>query len=135
MSEPSSEGLNRGFDFSQVRIHTDTRAAESARAVNAAAYTVGRDIVFGEGQYQPHTAHGQRLLAHELTHVAQQDNGPAAKAQRQPILQRTRVTIATEGTCVNERDLAQAILSLAQRTRSQNRTLARLHRPHEPVTR
>ncbi len=109
MSEPTSEGLNRGFDFSQVRIHTDARAAESAHAVNAAAYTVGRDIVFGEGQYQPHTAHGQRLLAHELTHVAQQNNGPAATAQRQPILQRTRVTIATEGTCANERDLAQAI--------------------------
>lgn len=109
MSESSATRMNRGFDFSQVRIHTDACAAESARAVNAAAYTVGRDIVFGEGQYQPNTRQGQRLLAHELTHVAQQSNGPSATAQRQPILQRTRVTISTEGTCANERDLAQAI--------------------------
>jgi hypothetical protein len=56
----------------------------------------------------PDTGAGQRLLAHELTHVAQQSNAPAT-AQRQPILQRTRVTISTEGTCANERDLAQAI--------------------------
>ncbi|MBN2118650.1 MAG: DUF4157 domain-containing protein [Anaerolineales bacterium] len=61
-----------GHDFSQVRVHTDARAAESARAVNALAYTVGRDVVFGAGQYAPATPQGQRLLAHELTHVAQQ---------------------------------------------------------------
>ena len=59
-------------DFSRVRVHTDTRAAESAQAVNALAYTVGRDIVFGAGQYTPGTNAGQRLLAHELTHAAQQ---------------------------------------------------------------
>jgi hypothetical protein len=61
-----------GHDFSQVRVHADGRAAESARAVNAFAYTVGRDVVFGAGQYGPHTHHGKRLLAHELTHVVQQ---------------------------------------------------------------
>ncbi|HVT57258.1 MAG TPA: DUF4157 domain-containing protein [Thermoanaerobaculia bacterium] len=61
-----------GHDFSQVRLHTDARAAESARSVNALAYTVGPDIVFATGQYAPGTAHGNRLLAHELTHVVQQ---------------------------------------------------------------
>ena len=61
-----------GHDFSQVRVHADTRAAESAGAVNALAYTVGRDVVFGVGQYAPSTIDGQRTLAHELTHVAQQ---------------------------------------------------------------
>jgi len=61
-----------GHDFSQVRVHTDTMAAESARAVNAAAYTVGQDIVFGSGYYSPGAGDGQRLLAHELTHVVQQ---------------------------------------------------------------
>jgi hypothetical protein len=61
-----------GHDFSQVRIHTDARAAESAMAVNAQAYTVGRDIVFGGGHFTPQTSHGQKLLAHELTHVMQQ---------------------------------------------------------------
>ena len=61
-----------GADFSRVRVHTDTRAADSARLVNAQAYTVGRDMVFGAGQYVPETTSGQRLLAHELTHVIQQ---------------------------------------------------------------
>ena len=61
-----------GHDFSNVRVHTDTLAAQSAQAVNALAYTVGRDVVFGAGQYAPATARGSRLLAHELTHVVQQ---------------------------------------------------------------
>src|ERR1051326_8450370 len=61
-----------GHDFSHVRVHTDSRAAESASAVNAQAYTVGQDIVFGSEQYAPKTSNGQRLLAHELAHVVQQ---------------------------------------------------------------
>ena len=64
-----------GYDFSQVRIHTDKRASQSAGAVNALAYTVGQDVVFGKGQFAPNTTTGQRLLAHELTHVIQQ-SGP-----------------------------------------------------------
>lgn len=60
-----------GHDFSQVRVHTDAKAAESARSVNALAYTVGSDIVFGSQQYLPETSHGRSLLAHELAHVAQ----------------------------------------------------------------
>ncbi len=64
-----------GQDFSGVRVHTDGKAAESARVVNALAYTVRRDIVFGAGQYTPGTSIGRRLLAHELTHAAQQGNG------------------------------------------------------------
>ncbi|HEX8489377.1 MAG TPA: DUF4157 domain-containing protein [Chthoniobacterales bacterium] len=61
-----------GHDFSQVRIHTDTRAAESAEAVNALAYTVGQDVVFRNGAYRPQTSSGQTLLAHELVHTIQQ---------------------------------------------------------------
>jgi hypothetical protein len=64
-----------GHDFNQVRIHSDARAAESASAVNALAYTVGRDIVFGAGQYRPQTSSGKELLAHELAHVVQQTGG------------------------------------------------------------
>jgi hypothetical protein len=82
---PLDDGA-RGFmegrfrhDFSRVRVHTDARAAESARAVDAHAYTVGPNVVFGAGQYAPETASGRRLLAHELTHVLQQ-NGPSAAA-------------------------------------------------------
>jgi hypothetical protein len=60
-----------GRDFSSVRIHTGGHAAESARAVDALAYTVGCDVVFGAGQYAPHTHSGLRLLAHELSHTIQ----------------------------------------------------------------
>ncbi len=59
-------------DFSKVRVHTDEKAAESAEAVNAQAYTSGHEVVFGEQQYAPHTKEGKELLAHELTHVVQQ---------------------------------------------------------------
>ncbi|HEY0137812.1 MAG TPA: DUF4157 domain-containing protein, partial [Nannocystis sp.] len=55
-----------------MRIHADARAGESARAVNAQAYTVGQDIVFGQGRYAPGKREGKKLLAHELAHVAQQ---------------------------------------------------------------
>ena len=61
-----------GHDFGQVRVHTDAWAAESARAVNALAYTVGRDIVFEAQRYAPRTRAGRELLAHELAHVVQQ---------------------------------------------------------------
>jgi hypothetical protein len=73
-----------GHDFSHVRVHTDVKAAESTRAVNALAFTVGRDVVFGAGQYAPGTTIGRRLLAHELAHVVQQSSPGAVPAiQRQ----------------------------------------------------
>ena len=66
-----------GQDFSAVRVHTDSQAAASAQAVDAHAYTVGADVVFGAGQYRPDTRAGQRLIAHELAHVAQQGTSSA----------------------------------------------------------
>jgi hypothetical protein len=65
-----------GQDFSDVRVHTDHKADESARSINAQAYTVGTDIVFRSGSYSPGSEAGQRVLAHELTHVVQQKAGP-----------------------------------------------------------
>ena len=62
-------------DFSQVQVHTDAKAAESARAVNALAYTVGRDVVFGIGEFAPGTKAGRRLKGHEMGHVVQQRGG------------------------------------------------------------
>ena len=64
-----------GVEFGAVRVHADDAAAASARTVGAAAYTVGRDIVFGAGRYQPHSGAGRQLLAHELAHVVQQSRG------------------------------------------------------------
>ncbi len=85
-----------GYDFSRVRIHTDAAAERSAREVNANAYTVGQDIVFGTGRFVPGTHKGRRLLAHELTHVVQQSgvNGISVgqsngKWSRSPIISNT----------------------------------------------
>jgi hypothetical protein len=72
-------------------VHTDERAAESARAIDALAFTVGRDVVFGAGQYAPESARGRHLLAHELTHVVQQTAGTGDTAQRQLVEQRATV--------------------------------------------
>ncbi|HEV7859431.1 MAG TPA: DUF4157 domain-containing protein [Pyrinomonadaceae bacterium] len=77
--DPSSreffESSFGGLDFSHVRLHTDSDAAQSAASVDALAYTVGSDVFFGGGQYAPETSAGQQLLAHELTHVVQQGAG------------------------------------------------------------
>ncbi len=67
-----------GHDFSRVRVHSGAAAEQSARDVNAYAYTVGQDIVFGGGQFTPGTHQGRRLIAHELTHVVQQSGSDAS---------------------------------------------------------
>jgi hypothetical protein len=73
-----------GQDFSQVRIHSDESASKSAKALNARAYTVRNDIVFGTREWAPGSDEGKRLLAHELTHVVQQsDSGQSTAAQRE----------------------------------------------------
>jgi hypothetical protein len=74
-----------GHDFSRVRIHADDRSAEAARGVDARAYTIGRDIVFGSGEYRPDSPSGSRLLAHELSHVVQQTRSGEPRLMRQSI--------------------------------------------------
>jgi hypothetical protein len=71
-----------GADFSQVRVHTDSRAQQSADKINARAYTYGNHIAFNKDQLQTHTSNGKKLLAHELTHVVQQNGGQGAQIQR-----------------------------------------------------
>ena len=71
-----------GYDFSSA-MHTGTAAEQSAQDVNARAYTVGRDIVFGAGQFVPETHEGRRLIAHELTHLMQSQAGMASSSPRQ----------------------------------------------------
>ncbi len=79
-------GPRFGHDFSQVRVHTDSRAAESARAFGARAYTIGSHIVFGAGEYQLATSAGRQLLAHELTHTLQQSSDtPKSRVPGSPI--------------------------------------------------
>jgi hypothetical protein len=88
-----------GHDFGRVRVHADAKAAESARAVNAVAYTVGNDVVFSAGRYSPATPTGRRLLAHELTHVVQQsstrqDDAPVMLGPAQDGLEREATAAA-----------------------------------------
>ena len=71
-----------GQDFSGVRLHTDATAAASAESIGALAYTSGKDIVFAPGGYAPRTPHGLHLLAHELTHVVQQDRHPLPSGKK-----------------------------------------------------
>lgn len=90
-------------NFQGVRLHIGVQAAASAEAIGAAAYTAGRHIVFGGGRYAPYTAAGRKLLAHELTHVVQQDATRAQRAiRRQPRSQ----------SALDEK--AQRIIALAQ---------------------
>ncbi|TMG39107.1 MAG: DUF4157 domain-containing protein, partial [Chloroflexi bacterium] len=70
-----------GQDFNNVRVHAGAEASASAKALNAHAFTVGNDIVFAEGRFDPRSNSGKRLLAHELTHVVQQGQGPVSGAR------------------------------------------------------
>ena len=76
-----------GYDFSQVRVHSDSRAAESAHVLKARAYTIGSDIAFGFREYAPGTLTGRRLLAHELTHVVQQKRVARFSSRISPLVQ------------------------------------------------
>jgi hypothetical protein len=72
-SSQSFFGSRMGFDFCDVKVHTGKEASDSARDLNARAYTIGNHIVFGEGQYNQESTEGKKLMAHELTHVLQQN--------------------------------------------------------------
>lgn len=74
-----------GYDFSRVQVHSGAAAEQSARDANARAFTVGRNVVFGRGEYAPHTVRGYHLLAHELTHVVQQSKSPTSLIQLMPL--------------------------------------------------
>ncbi|QID17618.1 DUF4157 domain-containing protein [Nitrogeniibacter mangrovi] len=102
-----------GHDFSKVRVHADARAAASAHAIDARAYTVGHDLAFAAGHYAPGTRAGRRLLAHELAHVVQQSGAPA-------LVQRAPATPAPDTGSGADADAAcEAPLDPAQVTRLQ----------------
>lgn len=97
-----------GADFGDVRLHTGQSAAASAEAVHAKAFTYGRNIVFSEGAYDPHSQTGRSLLAHELTHVVQQ-TGSRTKTMTNPAL--TGSTISAGGGATLQRVLTEAQLA------------------------
>jgi hypothetical protein len=96
-------------DFSGVKVHTDSNAAHLARSVNAKAFTVGRDVIFGSGQFSPETTGGKKLLAHELTHVVQQNGGQTLFSDKG----KGRWNMAsTTSRAVSEQDRVQRVPSL-----------------------
>lgn len=110
-----------GHDFGRVRIHSDSLAAESARQVQARAYTVGNDVVFGAGQYRPGTRSGLELMAHEFAHVVQQGGRPQAL--------QARLTVGSPGTASErEADAAAAAVLQGRRVTPLSRTTAHLAR-------
>jgi hypothetical protein len=113
-----------GHDFSQVRIYSDSRAADLANKINAKAFTLGKDVVFGMGQYQPRSGEGRRLIAHELTHVLQQNTTsyPATNYTRARIsgganishIQRSPLSDSVRNTHVADSSLEALLARLAQ---------------------
>ncbi|HKQ31495.1 MAG TPA: DUF4157 domain-containing protein [Burkholderiales bacterium] len=114
-----------GRDLSDVRVHTGADAARSAHAVQARAYTLGSDVVFGEGEYAPSTPQGKHLLAHELAHVAQQH---ARSAQDAPTL--WRVPIIRQLTSIEQYEWTGRQQQRTARTITQ----AYIHLNFEPTT-
>jgi hypothetical protein len=132
LQEPRTPGGER-YDFSHVRVHTNREAAASAQALNAHAYTAGSDVVFGEGEYSPDTERGARLLAHELTHVVQQDGMAQARLVQRDgmgdvhlaeacadLVDKIRATAAFRALTGDDRKLAEEILTeISKRPRAE----------------
>jgi hypothetical protein len=112
------EGLGRGAAatlgrrFDEVRIHTDERAGRAARAIGARAFTAGRHIGFAPGEYAPGTSRGRWLLAHELTHVAQQTAGASGPVLTRPVsatVQRQPAPPVAPAALLTEAEIQEAI--------------------------
>lgn len=137
-----------GYDFTKVRVHTDRIASESARSVQAHAYTVGHNIVFGANQYAPQTSAGRSLLAHELAHVVQQGghsgilsgNGLSHEPHKMAAESRTdnssKIHIGQPGdTYERDADSAAEVVmrNPAQRIMGGNTTHSSIHHVHAPL--
>jgi hypothetical protein len=83
-----------GHDFGGIRVHTDSQAAETAGQLNAQAFTIGRNVFFGAGHYEPHTSKGQWLMAHELTHTIQQQPSQTIATNRNIVQSRSNQQIS-----------------------------------------
>ena len=96
-------------DFGHVRVHADAQASRSAATVNAMAYTMGHDIVFGAMQFAPHSAEGRKLLAHELAHVSQNSQGIV----RRQMEHASQEAIAHAGPASNDENSYEIALALS----------------------
>jgi len=129
--------LRFGRDFSEVRVHADAKAAEAAMAVNALAYTVGTDVVFAAGRYSPGSGEGRRLLAHELSHVAQQAQVQVPRVQRQVAPDISGLSKTTnyrfDTFNITERDLSDPDITARLRGLSKDQLRVYLNRTTDPA--
>jgi Domain of unknown function (DUF4157) len=117
-----------GRDFSQIRIHTDQKANQSAQSINAQAYASGKHIVFGVNQYQPTTDQGRKLIAHELTHTIQQSSSDVASIQRVVNFDITRTSITPELVApLNDAELTNQLQIVQQQITTLDRNSAEYH--------
>jgi len=123
-----------GADFGDVRVHTDQAAHDSARAMNAQAYTVGSSVVFQRDRYDPASADGRLMLAHELTHVVQQRSGPVDGTDTGTGVRVSDPSDRFERAAVAnaERAMAQPAASAAQRTTDAPTGTATVQRDEAP---
>jgi Domain of unknown function (DUF4157) len=140
-----------GADFSHVRVHTDTEADTLNRQVNAVAFTTGSDIFFRQGEYRPESSNGRELLAHELTHVVQQDGAsPRPGAGQRGGLRRKchecegeakdgiqRKLVVGQPDDQHEREAENTATSVVRRIESDTRLSGKHpgHYPSEPIRR
>lgn len=131
MAVQKDMGQRFGYDFSMVRVHSGPAAEQSTQEVNANAFTVGNDIVFGKGRFAPGTHEGRRLLVHELTHVVQQGYG--AEVSASSALEVDRPDSSTE----QEADTTEQAVSQGKLVRVSRKSMTRLNRkesrPPTPV--
>lgn len=124
-----------GHDFSKVRVHADEHAAASAAALDASAYTTGNHIVFGIGRYQPATASGRRLIAHELVHVVQQQRGvelPGGISQAGDPYERQADLISAQVTADGKERIQESIQAANGTSRSSGFPIQRQHESAGP---
>lgn len=130
--QPLDAGLQRsmgqamGADFSGVRVHTDTQADQLNRSIQAKAFATGQDVFFRQGEYSPGSRGGQELIAHELTHVVQQNGGVVMRSPlvSKPIISNT--SLASLGL-----NMIQMVMSIAE---FQSATPAKFLKPRQDVT-
>ncbi len=130
-----------GHNFSNVRVHTDSLANSSARAVDALAFTVENNIVFGEGQFAPHSQQGRQLLGHELTHVVQQERSGSSVSRELTIgpaddpleHQADRTAASLHGTIVTPDAHSPSVRRLQRTTRTPSNPAPDAGAPTPPV--
>jgi len=100
-----------GYDFSNVRLHTDSFAAKTAQDLGAEAFTIGKDVFFGTGRYNPESIEGKKLIAHELTHVVQQ-GGELHNKSRKSIISLPKDTVEREADHIADKVMSGDYASL-----------------------